>query len=117
MPNDELGLLSSGNSDGEVIPIKADDADAALRNVAAQTEADVAALAQTAREQLARDIAEIEHATAALRKADPGLESWTDLPAAAAGNPRPVWLLIGALWLSTALVTLGAVVAIATLVG
>jgi hypothetical protein len=28
-------------------------------------------------------------------------------------RPRPVWVLIGVLWLSTALVTTGAVVAIA----
>jgi hypothetical protein len=32
-------------------------------------------------------------------------------------KPRPLWLLIGVLWLSTALVTAGTVVAIATLAG
>jgi hypothetical protein len=32
-------------------------------------------------------------------------------------KPRPVWLLIGALWLSTALVTIGAAFAISVLVG
>ena len=37
--------------------------------------------------------------------------------APAIAKPRPVWLLIGLLWLSTALVTAGAVVAIATLGG
>ena len=66
---------------------------------------------------MARDIADIETATATLRKAEPALESWTKAPANTGGKPRPVWLLIGVLWLSTALVTAGAVVAIATLAG
>lgn len=77
-------------------------------------------------DQLARDLAEIERASAALRKAEPALETWTDMPvgnwaddapAAALRKPRPVWLLIGFLWLSTALVTAGAVAAIARLAG
>jgi hypothetical protein len=68
-------------------------------------------------DQLARDLADIEAATAALVKAEPELESWSK-PAMSAGHkPRPVWLIIGVLWLSTALVTAGAVVAIATLAG
>jgi hypothetical protein len=70
------------------------------------------------REQLARDIAAIEHASAALRKAAPELQSWREPPAAPLPyKSRPVWLLIGALWISTALVTLGAVYAISALVG
>jgi hypothetical protein len=68
-------------------------------------------------DQLARDIAEIERAAAALRKAEPALESWTNPPAHASPKPRPVWLLISVLWFSTALDTLGAVAAIAALVG
>ena len=77
-------------------------------------------------DQLARDIAEIERASAALRKAEPALETWTETPAgswsdeapaAALRKPRPVWLLVGLLWLSTALVTAGAVAAIARLAG
>ena len=74
------------------------------------------ALAQMARDQLARDIADIEHASAALRRAEPALESWTGR-SASAPNPRPLWLLIGVLWVSTALVTVGAVVAIAAFAG
>ena len=74
-------------------------------------------MAQTVRDQLAREVADIEAATAALRQAEPALESWTKEPANAGPQPRPVWLLIGVLWLSTALVTAGAVVAIATLAG
>jgi hypothetical protein len=77
-------------------------------------------------DQLARDFAEIERASAALRKAEPALEKWADtpassgsdeVPAAALAKPRPVWLFIGLLWLSTALVTAGAVAAIARLAG
>jgi hypothetical protein len=52
-----------------------------------------------------------------LRRAEPALESWTNPPAHANPKPRPVWLLIAVLWFSTAVVTLGAVAAIAALVG
>ena len=70
------------------------------------------------RDQLARDIAAIERAAAALRKAEPDLRSWTELPTPAPHyKTQPVWLLIGVLWASTALVTLGAVYAISALVG
>lgn len=72
-------------------------------------------------DQLERDIAEIERATAALRKGEPALESWNESwsgdASALARKPRPVWLLIGLLWLSTALVAAGAVAAIARLAG
>ena len=68
-------------------------------------------------EQLARDIAEIERASLALRRAEPALESWNAPPTPLTGQPRPVWLIIGVVWVSTALVTLGAVFAIAALVG
>jgi hypothetical protein len=88
-------------------------AEAALQLDRDQQEA--GALAQTVRDQLAREVADIEAATAVLRRAEPALESWTTEPANTGGKPRPVWLLIGVLWLSTALVTVGAVVAIVTL--
>jgi hypothetical protein len=80
--------------------------------------ADHDALTDPERDQLARDIAEIEAATAALRKAEPELESWTkaDEPVVSQ-TPRPVWLIIGALWLSTALAIAIAVVVIANLAG
>jgi len=68
-------------------------------------------------DQLARDIAAIERATAALRKAEPALESWSDPPPQVSHKPRPIWLLVGVLWISTAIVTVGAAVAIAALVG
>jgi hypothetical protein len=69
------------------------------------------------RAQLERDIAAIERASAALRRADPAMESWIDTPVTAMQKTRPVWLLIGVLWLSTALITIGAVFAISALVG
>ena len=79
-----------------------------------------------ANDQFARDIAEIERATVALRRAEPSLEMWgeagsetrtDDAATLTIRKARPVWLLIGLLWLSTALVTVGAVAAIARLVG
>lgn len=90
------------------------------------------------RDQLARDIAAIENAAAVLRKAEPALENWNPeawnletwnleqshpeaghdrLAPHMLAKPRPIWLLIGALWMSTALVTLGAVFAISRLAG
>ncbi len=112
-----LDSLPSGDADGDAALIEFREFETARRNVPSKTETDAGLLAQIDREQLARDIAEIESATAALRQGEPALESWTNPPAATTPNPRPLWLLIGVLWLSTALVTAGAVVAIATFVG
>ena len=79
---------------------------------------DLGALNQSAQEQLTRELAEIEIATAALRRGEPALESWSKATATPlTRKPRPVWLIIGVLWLSTAILTAGAVVAIATFAG
>jgi hypothetical protein len=79
---------------------------------------DLGALNQSAQEQLTRELADIEIATAALRRGEPALESWSKATAMPlTRKPRPVWLIIGVLWLSTAILTAGAVVAIATLAG
>jgi hypothetical protein len=78
---------------------------------------DSGSLAAADRDHFEREIAAIERASAALRRAEPGLESWTDMPAPTMHKPRPIWLLVGVLWLSTALVTIGAVFAISALVG
>jgi hypothetical protein len=75
------------------------------------------ALARRAREQLEREIADIERAAAILRLAAPALQSLSTPVKPVLHKPRPLWLLIGVLWLSTALVTAGTVVAIATLAG
>jgi len=87
------------------------------RRRAAADPDDSGLLAAADREHLEREIAAIERAAAALRRAEPALESWVDPPSATLHKPRPVWLMIGALWLSTALVTLGAAFAISVLVG
>jgi hypothetical protein len=69
------------------------------------------------RDQLEREIAAIERACAALRRGEPELQFWTDPPPRTLQKPRSVWLLIGVLWLSTALATIVAAFAISALVG
>lgn len=102
MTKHDSGFLSSGDLRGG----------AALRDVSGSRETPVGEY-----DQLARDLAEIERAAAALCRAEPALESWAIPPAPTLRKPRPVWLLIGLLWLSTALFTVGAVVAIHAFVG
>ena len=61
--------------------------------------------------KIARDIAEIEKAVAALRMSEPSLRAGTP-EFAAVGEPRrlrSVWLLIGTIWALTVLVTGGAI--------
>jgi hypothetical protein len=116
MSKHHLGFLpSDGGAEGTAV----------LENVRVEVEREVppatmddySSLPAADRAQLERDIAAIERASAALRRAEPALESWRDQPTTPAPKPRPLWLLIGVLWLSTALVTLGAVFAISALVG
>jgi hypothetical protein len=66
-------------------------------------------------EEFARAVAEIEQASAALRQAEPGLETWIKQPTEKTPSRKPqfVWALIVTLWLATALVIAGAVTAIA----
>jgi len=109
------GSLSSEHSGADIVALASPRSEP--RDDLRELGENAGAMAQTVREQLAREVADIEAATAALRRAEPALESWTKAPANTGGKPRPVWLLIGVLWLSTALVTAGAVVAIATLAG
>ncbi len=65
-----------------------------------------ASFAPIAPDQLARDIAEIERAAAALRRAEPALEP--RLPGSQAGSePRAansIWLLVCVIWLTAAAV-------------
>jgi hypothetical protein len=109
MLKQHVSSLPSAGSDIDIMSLQPGHAAAALP--------ETGTLAQTVRDQLAREVADIEAATAALRRAEPALESWTTEPVNTGGKPRPVWLLIGVLWLSTALVTVGAVAAIVTLAG
>jgi ABC-type multidrug transport system fused ATPase/permease subunit len=111
-----LGSQSSGHPQDGAILIERRRAWGGRR--ASDNAEDKDTLRQFAQEQLARDIADIERARAALQRAEPALTSWV-APAAMPILPkgRPLWLLIGALWISTALLTAGALVAIASLAG
>jgi|SRR5271163_1264206 hypothetical protein len=115
-----LGFLSSDGAQGTAILEQIRSLDAVRSDVARVNAGDDAPelLAAADRDQLARDIAAIERAMTTLRRAEPALQSWSEPPATPTPhNPSPVWLLIGVLWVSTALVTLGAVYAISALVG
>jgi hypothetical protein len=116
MSNRHLGFPPSDNTAGG--DVLEDAGNVVYRREAALANADeFGPLSAADRDQLQNEIAAIERASAALRRADPELQTWTDAPAVVAPKPRPVWLLIGVLWLSTALVTIGAVFAISALVG
>jgi hypothetical protein len=75
--------------------------------------------ARIAPDQLARDMAEIEQAAAALRRAEPTLEPRR--PALDAmpdvRSVRSVWLLIALIWLSAASVVSGAIGAVLLFLG
>ena len=116
MSKHHLGFLPSGGMEAPTVLDNISERDAA-RVPTQPSQGAPGAGAATDRDQLERDIAAIERASAALRRAEPALQSWTDAPSTAVQNPRPVWLLIGVLWLSTALVTIGAVFAISVFVG
>lgn len=117
MPKHHRGYQPSGGPDGDTTTNELAAFEAALRGPPrGATEAG----ALSPIDQIEQDLAEIERATAALRKGEPALESWNASwsgDTAAARKPRPVWLLIGLLWLSTVLVTAGALAAIARLAG
>jgi hypothetical protein len=68
-------------------------------------------------DEYARAIAEIEQASAALRRAEPGLEAWKP---DAVSDPRkswPVWVLVSGIWISTVTAFAGAIGAILYLFG
>jgi hypothetical protein len=73
-------------------------------------------IAAVDQDQFERDVAAIERATAILRRAEPALQWWAE-PAQTLSTPRPLWQIIGMLWLSTALVTLSAMFAVYILAG
>ena len=114
MSEQELGARPSHHTDKAIV-IEPRDIEPARQPL--MRDDAVGTLAQFERDQLARDLADIENATAALRRAEPALETWTKPQTPAAIKARPLWLLIGLLWLSTAIVTVGAAYAIAALYG
>lgn len=117
MPTQDLGSMLSSALAGQAGSIDLRGLEAARRSLSDTHAENVDAIAQAERDQLARDIADIERAAAVLRRVEPALETWTVTPPARLHKPRPLWLIIGALWLSTALATAGAVVVIAVLAG
>src|ERR1700730_15349506 len=70
-------------------------------------------------DQFARAVAEIEKASAVLRRSEPALEvGLASAPVRSDGrNYRSVWILIGAIWISATLVVAGATGAILYLLG
>ena len=70
-------------------------------------------------DQLARAIAEIETASAALRRSEPALEVWLPDSTTRRESRRyfSVWILIGGIWLSATLVVAGATGAILYIFG
>jgi len=67
---------------------------------------------------LARAVAEIEMASAALRQSEPALEPWQpDFATQGERRYLPVWLLIGAVWIAALLGLTGATGAILYLAG
>jgi hypothetical protein len=68
-------------------------------------------------DQLARAVAEIEKASAALRQAEPGLEVGVPDALPRRSSYWSIWLLIGGVWLSATLVVAGATGAILYLFG
>jgi hypothetical protein len=66
--------------------------------------------------QIDRDIEDIERASALLRTRHPDLQpARVDEEALAVSRPRPIWLIVGAMWLATMLVTVAATLALAAL--
>jgi hypothetical protein len=78
-----------------------------------------AAFAPIAPDQLARDIAEIEQAAAALRRAEPTLEPRVPTPQAGSEprTPRSIWLVVGVIWLTAVAVVSCAIGTIVLLFG
>ena len=68
-------------------------------------------------EQAQHHFAEIERASTALRSAQPDLEAWSisNIEAVQTRKPRSVWLVVGAIWISTVLLMGMATFAIASL--
>src|SRR5262245_26524483 len=115
--NDALGAKSAGRSDWsnafEAVSRLAAAREASLHDVEQERRSGAtdrrAAARATARgidpDQIARAVAEIEKASAALRRSDPALE--VGLPAPAPGGARKrylsVWVLIAGIWTSAML--------------
>ena len=69
--------------------------------------------------QLARAVAEIEKASAALRRSEPALEVGLPAPARSGTRKRylSVWLLVACIWISATLAVAGAAAGILYVIG
>jgi hypothetical protein len=94
MSKQPVGLLGSDGAARDSAADEAPGLNVRDEDAAAMSD-DSGLLAAADRDHLEREIAAIERAAAALRRAEPGLESWTDMPPATTPKPRPIWLLIG----------------------
>jgi len=118
MSEHSLGSLPSNPSGNDAILLEGSGAAPPRRRATDRIAEDTSALTRFEQDQLAREFADIERASAALRLGEPALRSWSNPATPPVPNkPRPLWLLIGVLWLSTAIITVGALAAIATLAG
>jgi hypothetical protein len=70
-------------------------------------------------EQLAQAVAEIEKASAALRRLEPALEVWLpeEIIHGETRRHRSVWILVGGIWITASLVVAGTAGAIVYLLG
>lgn len=114
MSEPRISTLRSGHSTGHLRLVEPSRPEPASRSGGVGAGGDAALAARFDPEQLSRDFAEIEQATAALRRAVPALEAWTR-PPVTGGRPLSVWVLIAFLWLSSALATAGGLAALASL--
>src|SRR5438552_16615323 len=126
--NDTIGSTRRDGSDwtdaweavrrlAEARRIALDDIEAGVSIRGAVTGALAKPLASFEQDQLNRDIAEIEKASAALRRVEPALQAWAaETPEHEPRRPRSVWILVGTIWISTVLVTGSAIGAILYLV-
>jgi hypothetical protein len=117
MSGHDLGSLSSKRSGDDAVALETRSFEPPRRRKSDTTAEASDMLMRFEQDQLAREYADIERASAALRLGEPDLRSWHRPAPPAARKPEPLWLLIGVLWISTAIVTAGAVAAIATLAG
>jgi hypothetical protein len=117
MSEQSLGSLPPDHASDDAVLLEPRGIEPPRRRATDRIAEDSRALTRFEQDQLAREFADIERATAALRLGEPALRSWTKPATPPAPKLRPLWLLIGILWLSTAIVAAGAVAAIATLAG
>jgi hypothetical protein len=114
MPMQNLGSLRPGNAVADIVSLELRRLEAVRRNARDRIADASAPLPESGREQLAREIADIKNATAALRRGEPMLSFGIDLTPEPARQPRPIWRVIMVLWIAAVLLAAGAVVAVAT---